>query len=158
MNIVPLERALENLEFIKTGIFSHMPEDNVCRRVGRNVVDFDYDAQTITIEFKCEEWMQNAAGYVHGGMQAVCTDQTTGCLAAVLCDSFAATVSLSMSYLRPVPAKGTLVIKAYAVHLGRTNAHLRAELTSKETGELYATATAIHFVKGKTVQEAVKHE
>ena len=158
MSIVPLEKALENLEFVKSGIFENMPEDNVCRRAGRNVIDFDYDLQTITIEFACEEWMQNAAGYVHGGIQAVCADQTTGCLAAVLCDSFAATVSLSMNYLRPVPAKGAMVIKAYAVHLGRTNAHLRAEITSKETGELFATSTAIHFVKGSSLLEAVKHE
>ena len=158
MNIVPRERALENLEFVKKGIFERLPEDNVCRRLGRKVIDFDYDNQTVTIEYDCEPWMVNAAGFVHGGMQSVCADQTTGCLAAVLCDSYAATVSLSMSFLRPVPANGGLVVKAYAVHLGKTNAHIRAELASKETGEILATANAIHFVKGKTMQEAARHE
>ena len=157
MSIVSRERALENLEFINNRICDNLPEDNVCRRIKRVVTEFDYDKQTLTAEYVSDGWMQNAAGAMHGGMQALCVDQTTGCLAGLMCDSYAATVSLSMSYLKPVPSSGTLVIKAYAVHLGRTNAHMRAELYSKETGALLGSATAIHFVADKkTLQEAVK--
>lgn len=157
MSIVSRKKALENLDFIKKGVFENLPEDNICRLARRVVTAFDYEEQTLTAEYESDEWMQNAAGAMHGGMQAVCTDMTTGALAGILCDSFAATVSLSVSYLKPVPSSGTLVIKAFAVHLGRTNAHLRAELRSKETGELLGTATAIHFVADKkTLKEAIE--
>lgn len=149
MNLVSREIAEKNVYLFSEGFYSTLKPDNVCVRLDEKVTAFSYDDQTITIEFKIRDWMINTWGTLHGGISAICTDMTSGALARILCDTYAPTVTLQMSYLRAGKEGDTLVITAKALHLGRNNAHFHVELRSKETGELLATAATIHFVGGE---------
>ena len=149
MNIAPRKIAEKNVHLFSDGFYNDLEPNNVCRLLDEKVVDFNYDEQTITIEFEVREWMVNPWRTLHGGMFAMCADMTTGALSRILCDTYAPTVSLTVNYLKAAVMPDTIVIKAYAVHLGRTNAHFRTEVRSKKTGDLLLTTNAIHFVAGE---------
>lgn len=146
MGIAPRDVAESNVRLFSEGFYNDLKEDNICRRIAERFVDFDYDMRTLTLEFDVKDWMVNPRNTLHGGMFAMFADMTTGALSRILYDMYAPTVSMNINYHRAALAPDTLVVKAYGVHLGRTNAHMRAEVYSKKTGDLLVTTTAIHFV------------
>lgn len=148
-NLALREVAEKNVVLFSEGFYEDLKPDNVCRRLNERVTAFDYDGQSITIEFEIGDWMLNSWGSLHGGLTAMCADMTSGALSRILCDTYAPTVTMTMSYLRAAKANDTLSVTAQALHLGRRNAHFRTEVRSKKTGELLASGTAIHYVGGE---------
>lgn len=146
MSIVTREEALENYARMEERMFIPLPEDNICRVIGRHRLEFDYDRQTLEVEYTLGEWMGDTSGDLNTGLLTLCADTTTGSLTHMLTGRFAPTVSISISCFESVRAGETIAVKAYATHIGRTNARLRAEIYSRKTGRLAASAEAVHFV------------
>ena len=143
---VSREAVLEKLSAATEHLHDHLPEDNVARRLERRLVDFDFDAKTLTLEFPIRSWMGNSIGLMHGGMLAMCADTACAAFAHALYDGYAPTVQLSCTYLRPVSVGDALLIRVHAAHLGGSNAHFTAEIFSKQSGALLATCSDLNFV------------
>ena len=154
--VVSRETAEKNVLLFTEGFYDDLTEDNVCRRLKEKVTAFSYDEKSLTIEFQVRGWMINSWGTLHGGLTAMCADMTSGALARILYHTHAPTVSMQISYLRPGKEGDTLAVTAKAVCLGRTNAHFRTQIFSKESGKLLAEIAAIHYVGGEKCAEGQK--
>ncbi|QNM05599.1 PaaI family thioesterase [Qiania dongpingensis] len=134
-----IRRAVEGQENLRPRIHDMMKKSFVsCSEADR----------TLTLAYEVEEWELNAGGTMHGGMIAAAMDTTCGMTARYLSGSLnAATVSLTVSYLRPVPAGGRLLVTAKAVRIGRSLANLTAEAVNSRNGKTAALATAVFRIR-----------
>ena len=80
----------------------------------------DPDTLSLVVSYPALPWERNATGAVHGGMTAAMMDTAMGTLAYAITGGITPTVSLNMSYPRPAPGDGTLLISVRAVMAGRT--------------------------------------
>ena len=118
-------------------------------------VECSFEEQTLTLAFAGEEWMRNPVGVMHGGITAAVIDITMGMLTYVLAGQvMPPTISLQISYLRPVPLGGRIIVRARADSVGRTKAALVAELWSEEQPKKrLATGTGIYYTAGGPMAE-----
>ncbi len=81
-----------------------------------------FGAGTAEAEMPASPWLLNSAGLIGGGTLAILADIAFGC--SVETEIPAATpyttAELSLTFLRPVAAGGTLTAAGQAIHLGRT--------------------------------------
>ncbi len=91
-------------------------------------ISCDYAKKELTLAFTAEPWAQNPEGGFHGGMITACFDISFG----LLCHYFAkyqmvTTVSLNVSFLKPIHIGDTLRVQVRAISLGNTLVRLVAE-------------------------------
>ncbi|WP_429912339.1 PaaI family thioesterase [Glycocaulis sp.] len=96
----------------------------------------------IEVSFEAREDFLNPAGTIQGGFLAAMLDDTMGPAIVLASDgkSYAPTINLNVSFLRPV-LPGRVRVKARIVQMGKTVAYLAGELFDSN-GQLAATATA----------------
>ena len=140
------ERAQKGVDYLKEHhYYGDLSPTNVMHNLPQHIVAFDYDTCSMSTEFEVRDWMLNPANTMHGGFIAMCADTALGHLVEVFIGRYTPTVELSVSYLRPVPPTGSIVISGQAGHIGRTLAHVTGEIRSKETGKLLATCKGVYF-------------
>ena len=95
-------------------------EDTIYSRLQPHIETCDAETPAITVSFPIFPWELNGNGVVNGGISATMLDAVMGTLSYAISGGFTPTISLNLSYLRPVPAEGTLVVRAEATMVGRT--------------------------------------
>ena len=104
--------------------------------------------KTLTLSMTPKPWMANPMGVMHGGMVAGVLDTAMGTLSSLAAggEGRTPTVTMSISYLRPVPLDRPLMVRARLKAAGRTLNHLEAEIWA-EGGEdrILATGTGAFF-------------
>lgn len=112
-------------------------------------VDCSLTDKRLRLSFPNREWMRNPAGNMHGGIIASAFDLTMGSLSIGInrMAVITPTVSMEVSYLRPVPKDSRLTVEAVITHQGRTLIQMTAKawLDSKPDS-LAATATATYYI------------
>lgn len=100
------------------------------------------EQQTLELRFPLNEWMLNPMGTMHGGIIATAVDLTMGSLTRFYRHTGTiSTVTLGLSYMRPVRARGSVMVQACMEKLGRSVAFLNARVFDAD-GRLCVTATA----------------
>lgn len=124
-------------------LLSRMTEDDlICGRLQPRLASCDPEIPSITVSFPVHPWELNVNGVVNGGITATMLDAVMGTLSyAVSGGFFTPTISLNVSYLRPAPGEGTLMVRATATMAGRAVICLSGEMWEAQTPEkLLATA------------------
>jgi uncharacterized protein (TIGR00369 family) len=113
------------------------------------VLGCSHEEQWLSLSFAMSERMMNRNGILHGGVLCAMFDTACGLLSMYLAQKkFTPTISLSVSFLRPVPSGESLAITARATHTGRTINNLVAEARVESSGRLCATASAAFLSAG----------
>ncbi len=106
------------------------------------LVDYNYDEETISVEFETLKWQINERGGIHGGAIAGMFDTAFGVVANFVAGkNEAATADMNISFIRPVEYGEHVIIKVFIVKKGRTIIRLRAEMFCRETGKLAASGS-----------------
>lgn len=111
---------------------------------------FDEVLQEYCFTAQTERWMQNIDGVVHGGFCATIADHAMGIVAncAKTGALVAPTVSLQLSFHRPVPPEQPLLVKVRIISATRQLIHTGATAVCPNGQEhVYFTATATFFCK-----------
>ena len=88
--------------------------------------------------------MLNPQDTLHGGIYSTAMDMTMSVMARYVRKSRgAATVQLSLNFIRPVNKGETFIVTATTDHSGRRSSVIRAELIAESTGKLAATASGV---------------
>ena len=88
----------------------------------------DPDELSITLSYPAMHWERNAGGVIHGGITGLMMDTTMGVLAYAIAGGMCPTMNLNISYPRPAPGDGTLLVKAKAAMVGRSTLYMTAEM------------------------------
>ena len=108
-------------------------------------VDCDAEEKTLVMAYPAMEWERNPLGIMQGGVMATILDFSVACLAVYYCGDAPVTVSFQVSYLRPAPIRGELMVKVRATKVGRTMLHAFVECwPSDAPGKLCATANGAY--------------
>lgn len=141
------EELRSNLEEAVADAIGQAPDGLVSRLLPK-LLEVDYPAQTLVFEYPSEPWMRNPAGHMHGGMIATILDNAM-CTAvrgiAGIGDS--PTVSLQVSYVRPVRIGIPVGVTVRVSGCGRTMAYLSAEVWQGDNRKrILATGSSAVFV------------
>ena len=105
-----------------------------------------YEDKSMTFAFPVQAWQSNRVGVMQGGLVGVAFDITVSALARFFAETqFIPTVSLEMKYLKPIILEDTMLVKAKAVSIGKRISHFYLEGTSKKTGNLLVTGSAVYL-------------
>lgn len=106
-----------------------------------NLYDFNYEEKSVSYEFETQKWQINERGAIHGGAISGILDTAFGIVANFTAGpNEATTTDMTITYLRELEYGDKCIIKVYIVKAGRKLIRQRAEVTSKKTGKLVATA------------------
>lgn len=83
---------------------------------------------TVELEYTTKPWTANPMGVVHGGVLATILDTAMGLTCRCLYGHFTPTISMNITYSRPVPIPETIRIRVTVILAGRTTAQLQALL------------------------------
>ena len=102
----------------------------------------DFEEKSLTIEFETQKWQINERGGIHGGAIAGMFDTAFGIMANFIAgEKEAATVDMTVNFLRPLELGETCRIKVITVKAGRSIIRLRAEAFCVETGKQTAAGS-----------------
>lgn len=120
--------------------------DTMCGLLRPSFVCCDSAEQSLTVAYPAQYWEQNILGRMHGGAMAALLDFTAGLLAVYESGTMAVTVSMQVSYLRPGPVDGRVLVKARGTKAGRTLLHSFAQAWCEDAPDkLIATANCIYM-------------
>ena len=120
--------------------------DTLCGLLRPSFVCCDSEEHSLTVAYPAQYWEQNLLGRMHGGTMAALLDFTAGLLAIYDSGTMAVTVSMQVSYLRPGPADGRVLVKARGTKSGRTLLHSFTEAWCEDTPDkLIATGNCIYM-------------
>ena len=135
-----LERFNGYLAYLDT-----LEEDSINRKLKFRLEDHSFEQKTVTFSYPTEKWMVNPGGVVHGGLISTMFDISMGCSAAAFSGCYPPTVSLSVSFLCPVPKDDRVLINCRATKVGRSFVQMTAQAVIKSSGEICATATGTFY-------------
>ena len=119
-------------------------QDTIYSRLQPHIEACDAETPSITVSFPILPWELNGNGMANGGITATMLDAVMGTLSYSLSGGFTPTVSLNISYLRPVPGEGTVVVRAEATMVGRTVICISGALwDQRNPARLLATAQGV---------------
>ena len=107
----------------------------------------DYAARSCVYSFSMRKEYANPGGVaLHGGLTGVLFDTAMGHLAHFYCNHMTPTISLQISYLRPVPVDRPILIRCHMDKPGSMMHYLHAEAFTADAPEkLLATATGVYL-------------
>lgn len=88
----------------------------------------DLTRNELTLAFPGRHWERNGSGAVHGGIIGAMFDTAMGTLTYAITGSLTPTINLSVSYPRPAPLDGTLLVKVWITKLGRSVISVSGEI------------------------------
>lgn len=104
----------------------------------------DADRPALTLAFALQDWMCNPQGAAHGGLLATCADITMGTLTRYARGGLpVSTADMHVNYLRPVPPRGRLEIRAEIEKQGNRLVFLRAVGTISQSEKQCLSVTAV---------------
>ena len=111
-------------------------------------VSCDYEKKTVLVALDTKPWMTNPTSMVHGGITASVLDFTMGLLARFSTTGYMTpTVSMEVSYLRPMPLGERVMAEAEITMAGFSLCHATAKAWTESAPEkLVATAAGSYFV------------
>lgn len=126
-------------------IYEENPEEFVRSFKGKCSA-FNYEEKWVEISYETQPWQLNDRDTFSGRAMAALFESLLGAVIAVETeDRSRVCVELHVSYVRPLPARENPVGRAYLVQAGKNMARSRAELRSKESGKLIATAAGTFY-------------
>ncbi len=107
----------------------------------------DFETRSLILSFPVENYMRNPAGVMHGGAVAGAMDITMGSLTFYCAGEFLTpTINLNVSYERPVPTGGRLLVEAQCHSCGKTMAYATAKAWVEGKPEkIVATASGTYY-------------
>ncbi len=126
--------------------------DSINELLLSELVDCDPERGVYTIAFQTTPWMRNPNGVVHGGMLSSMLDNAMGVFIHVLLpDRLLSTVSLEVSYIRPVAVGRTLHVEVSLDRIGGTLAHATSRLyEAGRPDEVLVTAAGVYHMGKRT--------
>lgn len=138
--------------------------DAFCRHVRRDLagtinaglaprfVKCDGERDAYTIAYETAGWMRNPNGVTHGGIIAAMLDNAMGVITHVRTPGEpTATVSLEVSYVRPVPVGRELRVDVEVSRVGGTIAHITSRMyCADEPGVTLATGAGVYHMGART--------
>ncbi len=111
-------------------------------------VSCDYEQKTARIAMDTQPWMTNPSQMVHGGVTASILDFTMGILARYCTTGYMTpTISMEVSYLRPMPLEKTIFVEARITMAGFSVCHVTATAwTEGGENKPIATASGVYHV------------
>lgn len=124
---------------------THMLErESICGRLQPKIEHCDPAGPSLLVSFPVLPWELNVNGVLNGGISATMLDAAMGTLSYAISGGFTPTISLNVSYLRPVPGEGTVMVRATATMAGRSVICLNGELyDARDPDRLLATAQGV---------------
>lgn len=124
---------------------SKLKHHGVIPEMDPRFVACDFEKGTLEIAYDVKEWELNPEDVIHGGMISTALDTTMG----MLCHYFThltsptvVTVTMNVSFLKPIVLGDTFHIKVELDSLGRTLATTKAEVRLERDDVLACIATA----------------
>lgn len=109
-------------------------------------VECDLKNGSYTCFFELRPEYANPGGALHGGLTSLVFDTAMGHLAHFYSGHMTPTISMSISYLRPIPVDRPVYVRAHMDKPGRLAHYMSAAAYSAGAeGQLLATATAVYL-------------
>ena len=105
----------------------------------------DYEKGMLDVAYEVQAWELNPEDVIHGGMISTALDTTMGVLSHYYTQNNAptvVTVTMNVSFLKPIVLGDTFHIKAQLDSIGRTLATVKAEVRLERDDTLACIATA----------------
>lgn len=111
-------------------------------------ISCDHEKKTVLIAMDTEDWMTNPSHIVHGGVTASILDFTMGLLARYCTTGYMTpTISMDVSYLRPMPLGKTVLVEAQITMAGFSVCHVTAKAWVEGAEEkIIATSSGAYYV------------
>lgn len=111
----------------------------------------DYAARSYTCSFIMRKEYANPSGVaLHGGLTGVLFDTAMGHLARFYSKCMTPTISMNVSYLRPVPVDRPIFVRAHMDKPGTTMHYLSAEaFTADAPDKILATASGVYLANAE---------
>ncbi|MGN0734429.1 MAG: PaaI family thioesterase [Anaerovoracaceae bacterium] len=130
------------LEFINTKM-----RHTLNGKMAPQLESYSDEEKEITLKYPVMDWEVNGLGTLHGGISSTMMDLTMSM--AVYCFSremIPPTISMTINYLRPIPIKDGVLIKAKVTSIGKKNATAYCEAIIPESGKTACTAIGTYAV------------
>lgn len=110
------------------------------------LIDCDPEKDELVMEFPVLPWEGNRVGVMHGGAISAVFDLAMGNMARYQAQAnWAPTIGMEVKFVRPIQVGDSLIVRVRATATGKRITQMYAEITSKETGKLSATATSVYM-------------
>lgn len=142
-----LTQAVQNaLERLVSSCAPDQPNLYPCPRL----VSCDGPSLTIELEHDTKPWMANPMGIVHGGVLATILDNAMGITCRCLYNHFCPTISMNVTYSRPVPISETIRLRVEVILAGSTTAQLQALIyLPSQPNRILVSATGVYCSQAK---------
>lgn len=111
----------------------------------------DFETKTLWLSFPVEEYMRNPAGVMHGGAVAGAMDITMGSLTFYMCgEHLTPTISMNVSYERPIATGKRMIVEARCYSCGRTMAYAAARAWMEDQPDkIVASASGTYYTAAR---------
>lgn len=117
-------------------------EERIYEKMQGTFAGCDFRGKALEMEFYVQEWELNPMLSMHGGLLTTAVDMTCGILVRFYKQSVsAATVHLSMDFLKPLRCGEAFTVRARINKQGRRIIFLTAEVVLEDSGQTAATAS-----------------
>ena len=142
-----LSQALQNaLEALHPPCDPEQPNLHLCPRL----ICCDGHSLTVELEYDTKAWTSNPMGIVHGGILALMLDNAMGLTCYCLYGHFTPTISMNLTYARPVPLNQTVRLRVCVTLAGHSTAQLQAQIFSPAYPQrIMVTATGVYHTGGR---------
>lgn len=100
------------------------PNLHLCPRL----ISCDGPTLWVELEYDTKAWASNPMGIVHGGILALMLDNAMGLTCYCIYGHFTPTISMNLTYARPVPLEQTVRLRVTTTLAGGTTAQLQAQI------------------------------
>lgn len=101
MTVTNSEELKESFEAIKVKLKGSRVR-RVDQIINPVILECDYESKTATVRYNFEEFMSNYSGNMHGGFSSLIMDSGMGWLSCAYIGEIVNTISLNVSYEKPV--------------------------------------------------------
>ena len=146
----PMERRLLRLTSRRKGD----PDPTVPNtQMSPDLVSFDSEQRIAELAYETREWMKNPLGQVHGGMVGLLMDAGMGATVYSVYGFTAPSITMTLNYIRPVPADTRIHVRTHLVSCGKNTCHAVAEMTAEgQPDRVLVTATSVFHIGGKPMR------
>ena len=110
---------------------------------------------SLTFAFPAMAWEQNPTGAIHGGIVGTMFDTAMGLTIYAAVGCMTPTINLNISYLRPAPGNGTIMLRATVTRRATRVVYASAEMWEAGTPDkIVATAQGVFHVPAAAAANA----
>ena len=113
------------------------------------VEDCDGERRSLILRYRTYSWMENHLHILHGGVIAMVMDNSMGLAALGLCGRITPTISMTLSYCRPVLSGPDILAEVRVVALDGATAQATARLYQEGGQDSLVLASGVYYVGEK---------